>query len=125
LSLLAWISFFLFLSTLSVQVAYSVKGPIVLTPEQKNKRYNVALFSGGCFWCLEPTYETLDGVVEASVGYCGGKQEVADYYDVSGGTTDHLFFLSLIHIGINNNTPSRTTQYLNHLLRSFYLPGEV
>src|SRR5690242_3640874 len=31
-----------------------------------------ATFSGGCFWCLQPPFDVLDGVVATVVGYAGG-----------------------------------------------------
>ena len=32
-----------------------------------------ATFAGGCFWCMEPPFEKLDGVKEVISGYTGGK----------------------------------------------------
>lgn len=57
----------------------------------------VALFAGGCFWCLEPHFEKLPGVVDASVGYCGGKKVNASYYQVSSGFTNHLETVRVIY----------------------------
>lgn len=54
-------------------------------------------FAGGCFWCLEPPYENLMGVVDASVGYCGGTKETADYYKVGSGATDHLETVRVVY----------------------------
>ena len=34
-----------------------------------------AYFAGGCFWCMEPPFEVLDGVLEATSGYMGGEIE--------------------------------------------------
>ncbi len=48
-----------------------------------------ALFGGGCFWCLEPAFENLEGVVKVVVGYAGGQKSTADYYKVSSGATEH------------------------------------
>ncbi len=48
-----------------------------------------AIFGGGCFWCMEPPFEQLDGVVEVVAGYTGGTEEDADYKKVSSGKTDH------------------------------------
>lgn len=50
----------------------------------------VATFAGGCFWCMEPPYEKLDGVQSAISGYMGGTKADADYKKVSSGKTDHL-----------------------------------
>ncbi|OEH92770.1 peptide-methionine (S)-S-oxide reductase MsrA [Bacillus solimangrovi] len=50
----------------------------------------VATFAGGCFWCMEPPFEKLDGVTEVISGYTGGKFENPSYNDVSSGKTDHI-----------------------------------
>lgn len=54
-----------------------------------NPDISVATFAGGCFWCIESTFEKLDGVVEAVSGYSGGNTENPTYYEVSGGDTGH------------------------------------
>ena len=47
-------------------------------------------FGGGCFWCMEPPFEVLDGVVEATSGYMGGETENPTYEEVSMGNTGHV-----------------------------------
>jgi len=49
-----------------------------------------AYFGGGCFWCMEPPFEVLDGVIEATSGYMGGKTENPTYEEVSMGNTGHV-----------------------------------
>ena len=41
----------------------------------KNSGYLEATFAGGCFWCMEPPFDSLSGVVETVVGYSGGKEK--------------------------------------------------
>lgn len=48
-----------------------------------------ATFAGGCFWCMEPPFEKLDGVVEVMAGYTGGDLEDPTYERVSSGETGH------------------------------------
>ena len=48
-----------------------------------------AYFAGGCFWCMEPPFEVLDGVIEATSGYMGGETENPTYEQVSMGNTGH------------------------------------
>ena len=48
-----------------------------------------AYFAGGCFWCMEPPFEVLDGVLEATSGYMGGEIENPTYEQVSIGNTGH------------------------------------
>ena len=49
-----------------------------------------AYFGGGCFWCMEPPFEVLDGVLEATSGYMGGETENPTYEQVSMGNTGHV-----------------------------------
>ncbi|NIN19807.1 MAG: methionine sulfoxide reductase, partial [Candidatus Aminicenantes bacterium] len=32
--------------------------------EKSEKEFEQATLAGGCFWCMEPPYEKLDGVIE-------------------------------------------------------------
>ena len=49
----------------------------------------VAIFAGGCFWCMEPPYDKLDGVLSTTSGYTGGKKANPTYKQVSSGRTKH------------------------------------
>ncbi len=49
-----------------------------------------ATFAGGCFWCMEPPFEKLDGVLDVVSGYTGGRTKNPGYAEVSSGTTGHL-----------------------------------
>ncbi len=49
----------------------------------------VATFAGGCFWCMEPPYDELDGVHSTTSGYIGGDTEDPTYEQVTSGTTGH------------------------------------
>jgi len=49
-----------------------------------------AIFAGGCFWCMEPPFEKLDGVASVTSGYTGGKETGPSYKEVSSGRTGHV-----------------------------------
>ncbi|MEQ6885088.1 peptide-methionine (S)-S-oxide reductase MsrA [Salicola sp. Rm-C-2C1-2] len=49
-----------------------------------------AVFAGGCFWCMEPPYDKLEGVTDTTSGYAGGNLEDPTYEQVSSGETEHL-----------------------------------
>ncbi|MFT4797594.1 MAG: peptide-methionine (S)-S-oxide reductase [Candidatus Azotimanducaceae bacterium] len=49
-----------------------------------------AVFAGGCFWCMEPPFDKLDGVVSTVSGYAGGHLIAPTYRDVTGGRSGHL-----------------------------------
>ena len=48
-----------------------------------------ATFAGGCFWCMEPPFDELEGVVSTTSGYTGGQKKDPTYKDVSAGGTGH------------------------------------
>jgi peptide-methionine (S)-S-oxide reductase len=48
-----------------------------------------ATFAGGCFWCMEPPFDKLDGVISTVSGYSGGDPAKATYVEVSDGGTGH------------------------------------
>lgn len=56
-----------------------------------------AVFAGGCFWCMEPPFEKIDGVKEVVSGYTGGQKENPTYEEVSSGTTGHLEAVEVIY----------------------------
>jgi len=48
-----------------------------------------ATFGAGCFWGVEETFRTLEGVIDTRVGYTGGRTENPTYRDVCSHTTGH------------------------------------
>ena len=58
-------------------------------PGMANAALVKATFAGGCFWCMEPPYDKLDGVVSTTSGYIGGHTEKPTYEAVSAGGTGH------------------------------------
>ena len=51
--------------------------------------YDTATFAGGCFWCIEASFEQIVGVVEAVSGFAGGQSANPTYQEVSSGATQH------------------------------------
>jgi peptide-methionine (S)-S-oxide reductase len=68
---------------LSGDTAYSASQSTVPTETAK------ATFAGGCFWCMEPPFDKLDGVISTISGYAGGKKKNPTYEEVSAGNTGH------------------------------------
>ena len=62
---------------------------ISLQTSNMSQNTEKAYFAGGCFWCMEPPFEVLDGVLEATSGYMGGETENPTYEQVSMGNTGH------------------------------------
>ena len=57
-----------------------------LTAQAETK---TAVFAGGCFWCMQPPYDSAKGVTKTTVGYTGGSKETANYELVSAHKTKH------------------------------------
>ena len=61
--------------------------------EEKNKAY----FAGGCFWCVEESFEKLNGVKEVVSGYSGGTTKNPTYKEVTYGNTGHFEVVEIIY----------------------------
>ncbi|MFN4354134.1 peptide-methionine (S)-S-oxide reductase MsrA [Parvibaculum sp.] len=57
----------------------------------------VAIFAGGCFWCMEPPYDKTEGVISTTSGYTGGHVPNPSYKDVSAGTTGHIEAVKIVY----------------------------
>ncbi len=60
---------------------------------QKGKAY----FAGGCFWCVEESFEKLKGVEEVISGYSGGTTQNPTYNEVTYGKTGHFEVVEIIY----------------------------
>jgi len=56
-----------------------------------------AIFAGGCFWCMEPPYSFIDGVIDVSAGYTGGDVENPTYEQVTSGRTGHYEAIRIVY----------------------------
>ena len=56
-----------------------------------------AYFAGGCFWCMEESFEKLTGVEKVISGYSGGKTKNPTYEEVTYGNTGHLEVIEVIY----------------------------
>ena len=59
-------------------------------PVAKAQATATAVFAGGCFWCMEPPFDKLPGVVATTSGYTGGQKINPTYQEVSAGDTGHI-----------------------------------
>ena len=102
--------------------------------EKMDEGYRKATFAGGCFWCMEPPFDKLDGVISTTSGYTGGPEKDPTYKEVSAGRTGHteavqvVFdpekvtyrkLLEVFWMQINPTTPDR--QFVD--VGSQYRPG--
>jgi peptide-methionine (S)-S-oxide reductase len=56
-----------------------------------------ATFAGGCFWCMEPPFDKLEGVLSTTSGYIGGHTRNPTYKEVSAGTTGHTEAVEIVY----------------------------
>jgi peptide-methionine (S)-S-oxide reductase len=66
-------------------------------PETMESEQAFAIFAGGCFWCMEPPYDELDGVISTTSGYIGGSTPNPTYEQVSGGGTGHAEVVRVVY----------------------------
>ena len=89
----------------SLAIAVLVGGAIALvTAEGQTSATPVAAqglatatFAGGCFWCMEPPFDKLDGVISTTSGYTGGERRHPTYGDVSSGRTAHAEAVEVVY----------------------------
>ncbi len=56
-----------------------------------------ATFGGGCFWCMEPAFDVVPGVVSTTSGYTGGTKDHPTYEEVSAGGTGHVEVVQVLY----------------------------
>jgi peptide methionine sulfoxide reductase msrA/msrB len=59
--------------------------------------YERATLAGGCFWCMEPPFKQLKGVIQVVSGYAGGSRKNPSYEQVSTGSTGHLEAVQIVY----------------------------
>jgi len=73
------------------------------TSHGSGSKLEKATFAGGCFWCMEPPFDKLDGVISTTAGYAGGREKDPTYKEVSSGKTGHAETVEIVY------DPSRIT----------------
>ena len=63
----------------------------------EEKQTAKAVFAGGCFWCMEPPFDELDGVISTTSGYIGGDKKDPTYKQVSAGKTGHTEAVQIVY----------------------------
>jgi len=77
-------------SLLRIAVIFLIVGGVVHAAQSPGSTPTAkATFAGGCFWCMEPPYDELEGVTSTISGYIGGTKKDPTYEQVSAGTTGH------------------------------------
>ncbi len=66
-------------------------------PTADSRRLAKATFAGGCFWCMEPPFDKLAGVISTTSGYTGGHKQDPTYKEVSAGSTGHAEAVEIVY----------------------------
>ena len=64
---------------------------------EQSAQQATATFAGGCFWCMEPPFDALTGVISTTSGYTGGQAKNPTYEQVSNGGTGHTEAVQVIY----------------------------
>ena len=76
-------------------IAGNSKNQEQTSPKTMPKVTEMALFAGGCFWCMEKPFEVLDGVLSVTSGYAGGTTKMPTYQNYEAG--HHIEVVQIIY----------------------------
>ena len=80
---------------LATMIGIALSASLAAAPARAGEA--VAIFAGGCFWCMEPPYDKTEGVISTTSGYTGGHVPNPSYKDVSAGTTGHIEAVKIVY----------------------------
>ena len=60
------------------------------------RQQETAIFAGGCFWCMEPPFDKLNGVISTTSGYTAGHKKNPTYKEVSAGGSGHTEAVQIV-----------------------------
>ena len=79
---------------ISLLTALALSAPVAAQAQAATEK---ATFAGGCFWCMEPPYDAVPGVISTTSGYIGGRTANPTYEQVSSGTTGHTEAVQVVY----------------------------
>ena len=76
---------------------FALSGILSATTAENKKEYKTAYFAGGCFWCMEESFDKVKGVVKSISGYSGGDVENPTYKQVIYKDTGHVEAITVFY----------------------------
>ena len=81
---------FLFIFLFNLNLLNVSAGIISITTADNKNEYKKAYFAGGCFWCMEQSFDKVKGVIKSTSGYSGGHVKNPTYKQVTYKDTGHV-----------------------------------
>ncbi len=90
---------FIFSASLALSIGLSAASSRVGAQQGPNAGPGLAtaIFAGGCFWCMEPPFDVLEGVISTTSGYTSGTRPNPTYAEVSAGKTGHTEAVKIVY----------------------------
>ena len=87
---------------LLIALMWNINSDVSATPKgalgpPDNPRLKMATFAGGCFWCMEPPFDKVKGVISTTSGYTDGRVNNPTYQMVSRGWTGHTEAIRIVY----------------------------
>ena len=79
------------------RILFFIATLLLLVGAAPSPRRATATFAGGCFWCMEPPFDRLKGVISVTSGYAGGRVDKPTYEQVSAGGTGHRESVNVVY----------------------------
>jgi peptide-methionine (S)-S-oxide reductase len=87
---------FIALCFMGLSMGVTFLSPDSRAAEPQREKLEKATFAGGCFWCVEAAFDSLDGVISVTSGYTGGTKRNPTYEEVSAGRTGHAESVQIV-----------------------------
>ncbi len=69
----------------------------LISSSANSKELKKAYFAGGCFWCMEESFDQVAGVISTTSGYSGGNLKNPTYQDVTYKDTGHVEVIEITY----------------------------
>ena len=88
---------FFIIVLLNLNTFSSLAGTLTVTSADNKKEYKKAYFAGGCFWCMEESFDKVKGVIKSISGYSGGHVKNPTYRQVIYKDTGHVEAIEVLY----------------------------